>query len=111
MNSGIATKTLAEVYLSQGYPRKAMEIYHEILKREPLNAEIREAIERLKGQMAHSQTQPTNRYAGLTRVERIRTLERWREKIQTIQRQRRNRKRLEEETVQIRRESSRQQGS
>lgn len=103
MNSGIATKTLAEVYLSQGDPRKAMEIYQEILKREPFNVEIREAIEKLRRQMTQNPlSQTTNRSRGLTRMEKIRILERWRDNIQTIQRQRLDRKGLEEETVQIR---------
>jgi len=85
----IATKTLAAVYLRQGDPRKALEIYHEILKREPSNAEIREAIEDLKRKMAQNSQAPTVEGSDeLTRMERIRNLEQWRESIRMNRRQR-----------------------
>lgn len=92
MNGEIATKTLARLYLSQGNHRKALEIYHEILKREPSNTEIREAIKNLKRKMAQrSQTHAIDSFQDLTRMERIKKLEHWREKIRIIRNQRKNR--------------------
>lgn len=90
MDRRIATKTLAEVYLSQGDSQRALEIYHEILKREPSNTQIRETIEDLKRRMAQDSRTPS-RSGELTRMERIRNLERWRNSIRTIRRQRNRR--------------------
>ena len=36
----LATPTLAELYLKQGYPEKAAEVYRAILAREPGNREV-----------------------------------------------------------------------
>lgn len=97
MKGGIATKTLAEVYLSQGDTRKALEIYQEILKRDPLNTEIQEAIRDLKHKMAQSaQGHGIDRSHDLTRPERIRILERWRENIEIIRKQRKGGEPLEQ---------------
>ena len=97
MKGGIATKTLAEVYLSQGDSRKALEIYQEILERDPSNTEIQEAIKDLKHKMAErSQGHSIDRSHDLTRPERIRILERWRENIQIIRKQRKGGEPLEQ---------------
>ena len=88
----IATKTLAEVYLSQGDPRRALEIYCEILKREPSNREIREAVRKLRSMIGQSPRSLTGTQSQeLTRTERIRHLKQWQERIQTIRRCRQER--------------------
>jgi hypothetical protein len=81
----IATRTLAELYLSQGDVRKALEIYYEILNQEPSNTEIREAIRILKQKIAQNARVPSGgRSHELTIREKIRHLEEWREKIRMI---------------------------
>jgi hypothetical protein len=88
----IATKTLAEVYLSQGDLRKALEIYCELLKREPSNREIREAVRKLRRTIAQSPGPLTSTPSQeLTSMEKIRNLEQWQERIQTIRRLRQER--------------------
>jgi pentatricopeptide repeat protein len=94
VDRGIATKTLAELYLSQGNVRKALEIYHEILKREPSNREIREAIKTLeKKTVRHSGGQAVGHARDLTKIEKIKTLKQWLRTIQTVQEQRREKDR------------------
>ncbi len=89
MNGGIATKTLAELYLSQGDLRKALEIYREVLKREPSNTEIREAITKLQRETAQPvQSHIADRPQDLSAMEKIRSLENWQEKIRIIRKQR-----------------------
>ncbi len=46
------TVTLAQLYESQGYPEKAVEVYQRVLLKEPDNAEVRERIRGLKRRMA-----------------------------------------------------------
>jgi len=46
------TVTLAQLYESQGYPEKAVEVYQRVLLKEPDNAEVRERIRALKRRMA-----------------------------------------------------------
>lgn len=92
MSDEIGTRTLAEIYLNQGNPRKALEIYREILKREPSDAEIREAIKSVKRRMAHSsQVHSTDRSQDSTTMERIKKLEKWLENIRGIRKHRENR--------------------
>lgn len=43
----VATVTLGELYLRQGYPTEAERIFHEVLRREPDNAAAREGLENL----------------------------------------------------------------
>jgi len=88
----IGTKTLAEIYLNQGNPQKALEIYREILRRDPSNTEIQEAIKSVKRKMAQSsQVHTTDRSQDSTKMERIKKLEKWLENIQFVQKQRENR--------------------
>ncbi len=88
MDGGIWTKTLAELYLNQGHPEKALEIYYEILKREPSNREIREAINDLKGKMAHpSQPHFIDPPQDFTKKERIKTLQKWLDNIRLTRKQ------------------------
>lgn len=92
MNQEILTETLAQLYLRQGNPERALEIYLRILKREPENTEIREAIKKLRREMARrSQLPHADSAQDLTKTEKIRNLERWRENIRTIRAQRRSR--------------------
>ena len=92
MDQTIATKTLAEVYLAQGHPRKALEIYRELLKREPSNTQVREAVRQLRRMIAPSPGPTINTQSQeLTRMEKIRNLEQWKQRIQTIRRLRQER--------------------
>ena len=43
----VATVTLGELYLRQGYPAEAERIFHEVLRREPDNAAALEGLEKL----------------------------------------------------------------
>jgi tetratricopeptide (TPR) repeat protein len=45
----IATVTLGELYLRQGYPTEAERIFHEVLRREPENAAALQGLEKLSG--------------------------------------------------------------
>jgi tetratricopeptide (TPR) repeat protein len=49
----IVTRTLAEIYASQGYHEKAFEIYREMSLREPENPGIHERLADLKQRMVH----------------------------------------------------------
>ncbi|WP_456452707.1 tetratricopeptide repeat protein [Hydrogenimonas sp.] len=49
------TLTLAQIYELQGLKADALEIYKEILKKDPKNAEARAAIHRLSGVRRHFQ--------------------------------------------------------
>jgi hypothetical protein len=92
MDPRMATKTLADVYLTQGNTRKALEIYREVLKRDPSNPEILEAIQRLSGLVSqNSRSVPSTHAFEVARVEKIRNLKRWQQNIEMIRRQRRDR--------------------
>ena len=43
------TLTLAQIYELQGLKREALDIYKEVLKRDPANSEAKAAIRRLSG--------------------------------------------------------------
>jgi tetratricopeptide (TPR) repeat protein len=45
----LATRTLAEIYLAQGYTDKAVKIYREILRNQPHNEEIKRKLVELEG--------------------------------------------------------------
>jgi tetratricopeptide (TPR) repeat protein len=47
------TLTLAQIYELQGLKEEALEIYKEVLKKDPDNAEARAAIHRLSGVRRH----------------------------------------------------------
>ncbi|MBW2055875.1 MAG: tetratricopeptide repeat protein [Deltaproteobacteria bacterium] len=90
MGEKIATKTLAELYLEQGDTRKALEIYQQVLEQEPSNEEIREAIRVLESRVKRpAQANTVDQGDGTGRSEKIKKLEKWREKIRNIQRRRR----------------------
>ena len=89
MDDPIATKTLAELYLSQGDPKKALEIYHEILRRDPSNPEVLKAIDKLNGRVAEdSQGRPSVSAREAPTSERIRVLQEWQGRIRAIRGQR-----------------------
>ena len=47
----ITTNTIAELYIKQGYPEKAIDIYKAILELDPVNATAAEKIQRLEAEM------------------------------------------------------------
>lgn len=71
----IATKTLAEIYLKQGDPKKAYEIYKILFGQNPSDREIQEKIKDLEKEfnLSSSPVSPLPR----SRQERIKYLEKW----------------------------------
>lgn len=53
----LATMTLAGIYAAQGYYNKALRIYHDVLDREPGNAEAKEMVAKLEGLMNAAETE------------------------------------------------------
>jgi tetratricopeptide (TPR) repeat protein len=88
---GIATKTLAELYLSQGDTRRALEIYQELLRRNPSDQEVRQAVEHLGKRMARGY--PLRNHGsgrGPLHGERIKVLQRWQNRIRLIRKRRKS---------------------
>ncbi|OQX56650.1 MAG: hypothetical protein B5M53_00280 [Candidatus Cloacimonas sp. 4484_209] len=52
-----ATETLAEIYLSQGFIAEALNIYEELLEKDPQNEHIRTKIEELKNRTSTENTE------------------------------------------------------
>jgi predicted Zn-dependent protease len=48
----IPTDTLAEIYLKQGHPDRALEVYQDILAKDPHNAVVKEKYESLKDRIS-----------------------------------------------------------
>ncbi|MDH3976801.1 MAG: tetratricopeptide repeat protein [Deltaproteobacteria bacterium] len=48
----ITTNTIAELYIKQGYPEKAMDIYRAILELDPDNATAKEKLGKLEAEMS-----------------------------------------------------------
>lgn len=48
VKDSLATATLAELYISQGFPKRAIAIYRELLKAEPENQELKQRLIDLK---------------------------------------------------------------
>jgi len=48
IDKGIASATLADIYLQQGYVEKAIEMYERLLEKEPKNNLYRERLVSLK---------------------------------------------------------------
>ncbi|OGP73159.1 MAG: hypothetical protein A2V86_14760 [Deltaproteobacteria bacterium RBG_16_49_23] len=71
----IATKTLAEIYLKQGYLQEAYEIYKILSERDPSDTEIQKKLNELGKQMDASHPSPPP--LPLSREEKIRFLEKW----------------------------------
>ena len=74
----IDTVTMAELYIKQGYPEKALNVYQKILASDPDNLEIKQKIEELSGQIKP----PPPPEDHIERVEgNIRSLSIWLDKI------------------------------
>lgn len=71
----LATKTLAEIYIKQGYLQEAYEIYKTLAEKDPSNSEIQKRIQELEVKInpppPHLHTSP------LSREEKIRYLKEW----------------------------------
>ncbi len=87
----ILTRTLAEIYLTQGNPHKALEIYQKILEREPASGEIRSMVERLAGLLVHHR-ETLSPAPPSAENPQIRKLKRWLENIQAIRELRRHKR-------------------
>ncbi len=71
----LATKTLAEIYLKQGYLQEAYEIYKTLAEKDPSDSEIQKKIKELEVKVHPS---PPHQLAhSLSREEKIRYLEKW----------------------------------
>ena len=51
----ITTNTIAELYIKQGYPEKAMDIYKAILELDPGNETARDKLTRLEAQKSNDE--------------------------------------------------------
>ena len=71
----LTTKTLAEVYLQQGYLQEAYEIYKTLAEKDPFDPEIQKRLKELKEKLHPSL--PSDFPSPLSREERIRHLEKW----------------------------------
>ena len=80
----ILTRTLAEIYLTQGNPQKALKIYQRILEREPASGEMRSIVERLAGLLVHNHNLETLSPAPPSADPQIRKLKQWLGNIQAI---------------------------
>jgi tetratricopeptide (TPR) repeat protein len=81
----LATKTLAEIYLQQGYLQEAYEIYKTLAERDPSDPEIQKRMQKLREKLHPSP--PSNFPYPLSREEKIRHLEKW---LVNIRKQRRS---------------------
>lgn len=52
----ISTPTIAELYIRQGFPQRAMKVYRDLLKEDPHNETIRQRLVELKRQIAAEET-------------------------------------------------------
>lgn len=76
----IATKTLAEIYLRQGYLQEAFEIYKALAEKDPFDREIQNKVEELREKL-HPPS-PLNFPYPLSKEEKLRHLEKWLANIQ-----------------------------
>jgi len=76
----IATKTLAEIYLRQGYLQEAFEIYKALAGKDPFDREIQNKVEELREKL-HPPSLPIFPYP-LSKEEKLRHLEKWLANIQ-----------------------------
>jgi tetratricopeptide (TPR) repeat protein len=80
----LATKTLAEIYLQQGYLQEAYEIYKTLAERDPSDPEIQRRMQELREKLHPSP--PSNFPYPLSREEKIRHLEKWLANIRKLRR-------------------------
>jgi tetratricopeptide (TPR) repeat protein len=51
VSAPISTATIAEIYIRQGFPEKALKVYRDLLRADPLNEYLREKLVQLKTQI------------------------------------------------------------
>jgi hypothetical protein len=81
----MATKTLAEIYLQQGYLQEAYEIFKTLAEKDPGDPEIQKRVKELREKL-HPSPPPDFPYP-LSKKEKIRHLEKW---LANIRKQRRS---------------------
>jgi len=54
----ISTPTIAEIYIKQGFPGRAMKVYRDLLQADPHNEEIRQKLVELKARMDEAKSVP-----------------------------------------------------
>jgi hypothetical protein len=69
------TKTLAEVYIQQGYLQEAYEIFETLAEKDPSDPEIQKRVEELREKLHPSP--PSDFPSPLSQEEKIRRLEKW----------------------------------
>ena len=80
----MATKTLAEIYLRQGYFQEAFEIFKTLAEKDPQNMEIQKRLEELREKL---HPPPVHLPYPHTREDKIHHLEKW---LKNIQKRRKN---------------------
>ena len=71
----VATKTLAEIYLRQGYLQEAFEIFKALAEKDPSDLEIQKRVKKLREKLHPSP--PSNLPYPLSSEEKISHLEKW----------------------------------
>jgi len=71
----IITKTLAEIYLQQGYLQKAYEMFKTLAEKDPSDPEIQRRVNELREKL--HPPPPPNFPSPLSSEEKIRHLEKW----------------------------------
>ena len=71
----IITKTLAEIYLQQGYLKEAYEIFKALSEKDPSNIEIRRRLNELDQMLSHPS--PFIYSSDLSADEKISLLKKW----------------------------------
>ena len=79
------TKTLAEVYVQQGYLQEAYDIFVTLAEKDPSDPEIQKRVEELREKLHLSP--PSDFTPPLSKEEQIRQLEKW---LAAIRKQRRS---------------------
>jgi dethiobiotin synthetase len=79
------TKTLAEVYIQQGYLQEAYKIFKTLAEKDPSDPEIQKRVEELREKLHLSP--PSDFPSPLSKEEKIRRLEKW---LAHIRKQRRS---------------------
>jgi predicted Zn-dependent protease len=79
------TKTLAEVYVQQGYLQEAYDIFKTLAEKDPSDPEIQKRVEELREKLHLSP--PSDSPSPLTKEEKIRQLETW---LAAVRKQRRS---------------------
>jgi tetratricopeptide (TPR) repeat protein len=67
----LATATLAELYLKQGHPDKAAEVYRALLERDPISTDIRGRLDAIERGRSERSTRRAALERGIVRLERL----------------------------------------